>query len=115
MERSLKLGVIRNSKFTILFRTEVFRFLFNDKGRDVQRGQGRNYDKEDFNETYFPCNWNRCYDRLGDGCEIDFPVHLIRKVKWSPVVYSKEDGGTLISRPKLFCEILVVTVIKKRC
>ena len=63
VERSLKLGVIRNSKFTLLFRTDVFRFLFNGKGRDVRRGHGRNYDKEDFNEPYFPCNWNRCYDR----------------------------------------------------
>ena len=27
---------------------------------------------EDFDVEYFPGNWYQCYDKLGDGCSIDF-------------------------------------------
>ena len=32
------------------------------------------YNLEDFDETYFMDEWYMVYDRLGDGCKIDFPI-----------------------------------------
>lgn len=28
----------------------------------------------DFDSTYFKGDWNVAYDKLGDGCTIDFPI-----------------------------------------
>ena len=34
---------------------------------------------------FFPVNWIIVYDKLGNGCKVDFPVRLQSKLKWSPV------------------------------
>ena len=48
----------------------------------------------DFNAFYFPPDWFSCYDRLDDGCRINFPICMYSKVRWYPVVYGKNaDGG----------------------
>ena len=41
---------------------------------------------DDFNKTYFKDNWY--YDKLGDGCSIDFPIRLDSKIRWSPKVFN---------------------------
>ena len=81
---------------------------------------------------FFPVNWFIVYDKLGNGCKVDFPVRLqskplgngckvdfpVRlqsKLKWSPTLYDKLPNGTVVVRKKIFSEVLVVTLVKKRC
>ena len=66
---------------------------------------------------YFPGNWYQCYDKLGDGCSIDFeyPIRLHSKVKWSRATFTKQDNGMITPKAKIFQEVLVVNIVKKRC
>ncbi|KAL5484333.1 hypothetical protein EMCRGX_G020807 [Ephydatia muelleri] len=79
------------------------------------RGHGKNYYKDDFAERYFPSGWHIVHDHLGDGCQVDFPIRLHSKLRWSSVVYHKSEDGTLTRKLQSFTEVLVVNVVKKRC
>ena len=111
IHRSLKSGMNCNNRLDLEFRTDVFRYLFNNKGRNPPTGRGLFYDVEDFDATYFDDNWYVAYDRLGDGCCVDFPIRLECKIRWSPTVFNS-DGS---AKPKVFNEIISVTLVKNRC
>ena len=111
--KSLKCGTIRASKFCIDFRLDVFRYLFNSKGKD--KGSGKLYEKDDFNSDYFGEDWWFVVDKNGDGCCIDFPVELRPAVKFSPKVYSKSSDGTTVEKLRSYSEIVHVTLLKRRC
>ena len=98
IHRSLKSGMNCNNRIDIEFRTDVFRFLFNGKGRNPPTGRGLFYDMEDFDRTYFENCWYVAHDRLGDGCSVDFPIRLESKIRWSPIVYNS-DGS---AKPRIF-------------
>ena len=115
LSASLRLGAIRKCTFTVEFRMDVFMHLFHDSGVKPTHGRGKNYFKDDFAERYFPSNWHIIHDHLGDGCEVDFPIRLHSKLRWSPVVYHKGEDGTLTRKMQSFTEALVVNVVKKRC
>ena len=81
--RSLKSGVGCSNRLEVEFRTHVFRFLFNCKGRIPPKGRGLFYDLEDFDTTFFDTtffdyNWYIVYNKLGDGCRVHFPIRLVK-------------------------------------
>ena len=51
--KSLKSRVNCNNKFDLEFRTDVYKLLFNGKGKNPLKGRGHFYDMNDFNTTYF--------------------------------------------------------------
>lgn len=102
VNRSLRLGVNRACSFSVIFRTDVFRFLFDGKGRDCPHKLGRFYDELDFSEEYFPPGWYECSDKLGDSCRIRFPVRMYSKVQWLPVVYAKDADGAVTPKKRSF-------------
>ena len=112
---SLRRGINLNCKFNVEFRLDVFSYLFSGKGSLPPSGKGKLYNLDDFNPTFFPINWFIVYDKLGNGCKVDFPVRLESKLKWSPALYDKLPNGTVVVRKKIFSEIVVVTLVKKRC
>ena len=115
IQSSLRRGINLNCKFNVEFRLDVFNYLFSGKGSVPPSGQGKFYSLDDFNPMFFPVNWFIVYDKLGNGCKVDFPVRLDSKLKWSPTVYDKLSNGTVVVKEKTFSEILVVTLVKKRC
>ena len=68
------------------FQTDTFKYLCDTKGTDCDHGTGRLYMLDDFDTTYFTTDWYQAYDKLGDGCKLEFPVCMCSRVKWSPVV-----------------------------
>ena len=114
VNKSLRKGVNRGCQFTVNFRTDVFTFLFKNKGSQPERGRGHQYSLDDFDSTYFPPDWNRVHDTLGDGCELDFPVRMYNQVKWSPTVYSCSESG-IIPKKRHYEEICTLWVVKNRC
>ena len=111
IQRSLKSGVGCSNRLEVEFRTDVFRFLFNCKGRIPPKGRGLFYDLEDFDTTFFDDNWYIVYDKLGDGCRVHFPIRLESKIKWSRTVFNS-DGSV---KPRVFTEMIYVTLVKNRC
>ena len=108
-------GVNRCRKFSLQFRTDVFIALFNGKGKSPTRGRGQLYDLEDFDPQFFHAEWYKCYNKLGNGCVIEFPVQLATRIKWSPMAYCKSHDGALAPKGRSFSEIVTVTLVKKRC
>ena len=100
-----------SNRLEVEFRVDVFRYLFQGKGHAPPRGRGLFYNLEDFDETYFMDEWYIVYDRLGDGCKIDFPIRLESRIKWSSQVFSR--SGSV--KPKIFKEMIYVTLVKSRC
>ena len=115
MQGSLKLGVNLNCTFSVEFRVDVFNFLFKGKGRTPPAGHGLFYDLSSFSTTYFPVDWHVIYNKLGDGCRIDFPVRLESKLKWSSEVYVRDTSGNLVLKPRTFTEMVYVRLVKCRC
>jgi len=96
--------------------------LYNTKGCLLVFGilvvalhPGKFYELEEFSSAYFPVGWHIVHDRLGDGCRVDFPIRLESKLKWSSTVYSKQDDGTLLPKPRTFTEMIYVSLVKVRC
>lgn len=115
VNKSLKMGVNRSCQITVVFRTDVFNFLFKDKGTNYTHRLGRLYNMEDFDLDFFPKNWNRAHDRLGDGCEVKFPVRMHSRVKWADTTYIKEEETDLIvPKKKTFEEVCTVWLLKQR-
>ena len=112
---SLRVGTIRCCKFNFEFRLDVFKFLFGGKGQQTQHQRGMDYNKEDFDSKYFSTDWHVHYDRLGNGCEVDFPIHLYPSIKFSARSYFKDANGKLTPKLQTFTETLTVTVLKRRC
>ena len=66
---------------------------------------------EDFNTTYVGGDWCVFHVRLGDGCTIDFPIRFESRIKWSSVVYNSNESA----KPRIFQEMISVTIVKNRC
>ena len=71
------------------FRVDIFRYLFHGKGHTPPRGRGLLHNLKDFDETYIMDEWCIAYDRLGDGCKVDFPIRIESRIKWSTLVFSR--------------------------
>lgn len=110
------MGVNKGSWFSVNFRTDVFKYLSKDKGSEHPHSTGRLYTLDEFDSAYFPTDWYRLHDRLGDGCEIEFPVCMVSKVKWSPTFYCRDDNsGRVTPKKKYFEEVCTVWILKRRC
>ena len=93
----------------------MFKFLFKDKGKACPHKFGKFYTFEDFDNTFFSSEWNKCYDQLGNGCRLEFPLRMHNKIQWSPVVYLKDSSGALYPKNKTYDEVCSVYICKARC
>ena len=109
------MGLNRACRITVNFRTDVFRFLFRDKGTPYEHGPGYLYNLEDFDASYFPHNWHKIHDRLGDGCEVKFPIRLHNKLKWDATVHIRDETtDCLVQKKKTFDEVCTIWLVKQR-
>ena len=114
IKNSLRLGCVRNCAFSVPFRCDAFKFLFNGRGSVVRGKKGLAYTQADFNSSYFPPDWFLSCDALGDCCKIDFPIILRNFVKFTPQTYTKHQN-TIVPSSRDFTETLSVIVVKVRC
>lgn len=113
--QSLKLGVNRGCHFTVHFQTDAFKFLFDHRGRKSECGSGSLYGSDVFNPVYLPVDLFRVYDKLGDGCEVEFLIRMCSQLKWSPLVYEKSSANVLTPKHKSYEETCSVWLTKRRC
>jgi len=52
----------------------------------------------------FPEGWSTVCNKLGDGCEIEFPVQMDIYIKYGPKCYFKDSKGSFSMKPKSFFE-----------
>ena len=55
------------------------------RGR-ANNGRGHLYQLTDFDPKYFSPGWHQCWDRLGDGCEVNFPRQLYSTIEYSAIL-----------------------------
>ena len=53
------------------------------------------------------------HDKLGDGCEVQFPVRLHSRLKWGQTVYIQDDKSGEI-HPKNFEEVCLIWLVEQR-
>ena len=88
------------------------RYLFSGRGKGCSRGCGREFAEED---EYLKNNWTIVYDKYGNGCCIDFPLVIIPRLKYGPIVYDRCTDGSVTQKQRQFTETITVTLVKKRC
>ena len=116
INRSLKMGVNRGCRLSVNVRTDVLKFLFEGKCRQYPHEAGHLYTLEDFDKKYFPTDWHRVYDRLGDGCKVQFPLRMVSKVKWSTTMYTSDSvRGMVLPKKKHFYEVCILWLVKQCC
>ena len=112
LQRSLRAGTIRRNEVSLDMNTEVFRFLFDGKGTESESGY-KEYNLSDFDTKYFVDEWYVNYDKLGDGCAIDFPLKMKSCIKWNREYYRMHDKTLVPSARKVFSERIYLFVVKK--
>ena len=45
--------------------------------------------------------------------ELDFPIKMHSKLRWSPIVYTQGEDGVLVHKQHSFSEVVVLNVVKK--
>ena len=115
ISRSLRAGTVRNTKFIVEFRTDVFKLLFAGKGEVASKGRGHLYQQADFNSGYFIAGWSQRWDRLGDSCKVVFPIQMHSYIKFFPRCYFLDGTGSPVVKNRLFSEVVSVSVVKQRC
>ena len=115
VKKSLRCGPVCNRTFTLSVRTDVFKFLFNGKGSVVRGKRSLSYVLDDFDSDYFPSNWYVWYNKLGNGCKVDFPCFMHSYVKFAPTHYLLSDTDTPIAQPRTYEEIVTITLVKCCC
>ena len=109
------MGVNRGCHISVNFRTDVFNFLFKDKGSEYSHGPGRIFEREDLDMNFFSTDWYRVHDKLGDGCEVQFPIRLQSRLKWAQTVFIRDDqSGQIHPKNKTFEEVCVIWLVKQR-
>ena len=102
VQRSLAAGTIKKNRVAFEMCTDVFRFLFDGKGVNRERGY-QEYGVADFDATFFRGEWYVNIDKNGDGCAIDFPLRMKSCICWT-----RHYGS------KMFFERVFIFLVKKR-
>lgn len=110
---SLKCGCTRKNDFTVNFRLDCFKVLFDGKGRDDRSRRGCLYELSDFPDSFFNKNWYKFLDKHGEGYEVDFPIRMKPGLKWNSNGFCKLDSGELICAPKTFTEVVKIMLCKR--
>lgn len=57
----------------------------------------------------------RVYDKLGNGYEVEFPVRMCSRLKWSSMVYAQSITNLPTPKCKHYEETCAVWLVKRRC
>ena len=106
VEASLRSGALFNAKITVNFRADVFKYLFKDN---------RECNSDDFPEDLFPPHWDTVYNKIGDGCRLQYPIILRPAIQWSKRAYIKTNAGEIVEKPRFCTEVLHIKLSKIRC
>ena len=97
-------------------RTDIFNYLFNDKGTACTNKPGKMYTLTDFtcNSTAFNADSFVFYNRECEGVRVVFPVYMYSYVKFDSVSYSMS-SSVLSTSPSNYHELVRVVLVKCRC
>ena len=70
---------------------------------------------DDFPEEFFPLDWDMVYNKIRDGCRIQYPVSLRPAIQWSKRVYFKGEDGTLMEKSRFCSKVVHIKLNKTRC
>ena len=83
----------------VIFRTDVFRYLFHGKGYQEARRRNLSYDLCDFSPMFFPPEWFVSRLPSGSAKKIVFPVRMSSRIRSSKLQTSRSSSGALTVIP----------------
>ena len=93
------------------FRHDVFKYLFNGKGRPAQEKNWQLYEENGFSTCKLSSNWSCLFDKHGDGVKIMFPVKIRKFLCPSPKTYQMV-AEAIVEAPRTYTEKLSVKFLK---
>ena len=112
LDKSLRRGSCRDFKVHVIFRHDVYRFLFNDK---------MTLYSNDFNNKYFKEGWDQCFsdyrddDDYNTGHKLEYPVKSRLYLKWTKKGHYRNSSGSIVSKLCSFVEMVVFNIKKVNC
>ena len=100
----------KRGRLTVEFRQDVFSFLFTGKGE--KHGLWLLLEGKDFEETFFPNNWNSLLDHHGQGTKLHFPLKTRHFISWSPAQHTIDTSGNVVPSPRSYLERISMDFIK---
>lgn len=78
--RSSMMSVLRGKAviqhLTLIFRHDVYKYLFSSRGKDLVYGKWLLFDLEHLSKCRLPQDWYSVYDKHGDGSKAHFPIKM---------------------------------------
>ena len=98
-------------KLTLVFRHDVYGFLFNGKGKPAEQRGWMLFEESDFEKCKLPPTSFCIHDQHGDGTKVRFPVKMRTFLGHSPRNFTNK-GGEIVELPRSFIEKMSITFIK---
>lgn len=86
----------------VLFRLDVYRFLFRSEMPSNNAYFSLN--RDDLTSSYFPSGWDALEDSHGQGIKVFFPMKMKTFLSWSPKKYIGGSNGIPSLCPRAFEE-----------
>ena len=90
---------------------DIFKYLFNGKGRHAEEKNWQLYEENDFSRCKLPTNWGCIFDKHGDGVRIRFPVKMRRFLSLSPKTYERV-AEAVVEASRAYTEKISVKFVK---
>lgn len=114
---SLLIGILEHLKSrstnptVILIHHDVFHYLFPNH---FQPNKTVEIFKNDFSACSFPDNWDKLFDRIGDGDKIEFPIRIRLFLCKSPKNHTLK-GNQVVALPRFHIEKASIAFNKVAC
>lgn len=108
---SLKKGASREFKVAVVFRHDVFRYLFSNKTQ---------LNVDDFSSSYFKVGWDQGYhnyradDEYNNGHRLEYPVLARPYLKWMKNAHCTI-SNVMIKKNRSFVEMVEFKIKKINC
>ena len=98
-------------RLSLEFRHDVYKYLFNGKGRDAKEKNWGLLDENDFSKCKLPPNWNCIFDKRGDGVKLRFPLKMRKFLQLSPMTYQRV-AEDIVEAPRAYIEKITINFVK---
>ena len=116
MDRSVSfLDALRHKgpeqRLTLEFHHDVYKYLFNGKGRDAKEKNWGLFEENYFSRCKLPPNWNCICDKHGDGVKLRFPLKMRKFLQLSSMTYQRV-AEDIVEAPRAYIEKITIKFVK---
>ena len=101
--------------FTVEMDHDIFRYLFNGKGKPSNCRGAVLLDKKDFERMQLNESWWYCLNRNGEGSKVDFPLRAKAVLRKPTAHFVLDKNNAFVKSPSFMLENVLFYLTKKPC